>query len=181
MDSNNFKEYRAEVLKLHKPRCSKDTTTLYSKEIIRRIKRNTKVDIDEDTYSKLIRRINELLIDCLFEGESITLPHKMGFITIYQYETKVTFNDGKLKRNMPIDWNKTLLAWHNNKKLESAKTLVRCLPGKVFSIKYTVPRGSYKNQYFFMFKPAKQLKQRLKEQINTNKGVPAYEYRFYNN
>lgn len=177
----DFSEYRKHILKVKEPRRSKETSTMVSKTIIRNIKKYYDISLQEDLYSKLIRYVNQLLSETLFEGSTIKFPYNMGFISLYKYKTGVIVNDGKLKRTMPIDWDKTLKAWYNNPKLKANKVLVRNLPGHIHRIQYTVPKGSYKHQTLYTFKPSRVLKNKLNKILQENKEVPAYEYGFYNN
>lgn len=180
---NNYKEYRARVLKISSPRNSKPTRTYVSKDIIRSIRKgNPKARIvDEDTYSKLIRRVNELLIDELFSTAKITLPYNMGDILIYSNTGKIYEHDGKLVRTMPVKWDETLRLWHSNKKASENHTLLRDLPKKVYRIKYSPKKVGFKNQQYYIFKPCRDIKLKLKSLLENNINIPAYEHGVYYN
>lgn len=180
---NDYKDFRARVLKLSSPRTSKSTRTYVSKEIIRSVRKKypkSKI-VDEDTYSKIIRRINELLIEELFKTAKITLPYNMGYIMLYSNEGKIYEQDGKLVRTMPVNWDNTLQLWHDNSKAFEKRTLLRDLPHRVYRVKYVTRKVGFKNQQYYIFKPCRELKTKLKNLLNNNIDIPSYEHGIYYN
>ena len=175
---NSYIEFRAGILKVTCPRRTKPTSTLTSKIIIRSIRNKypkSKV-VSEDTYSKIIRRINELLIEELLQGQIINLPYNMGNIILTSKQSKVFMKNGKLVRTAPINWEETLKLWYENSKAFNKKIRVRNLPSTIYRIRYCKSRVSFKNQQYYRFIPCRTLKLKLKELLNNNIGVPAYEY-----
>ena len=181
VSNETFEEFRARVLKVSSPRQSKRTGTFSSKSLIRKIRRENPEAkcLSEDNYSRMIRRINELLIEDLFKGYPIELPYNMGNIAIYSRMGKIYKKDDKLVRTMPIDWNATLKLWHKDSKAAENATVVRNLPAKIYRIKYHTKRVGYKNQQYYKFIPCRTLKQQLKELLINNIDVPAYEHGIY--
>jgi len=180
---NSYNEFRARVLKLSSPRNSKPTRTYVSKDIIRAIRRSdprAKI-VDEDTYSKIIRRINELLVEELFRTAKITLPYNMGEIYLCCNTGKIYEHEGKLVRTMPINWDSTLRLWHSNAKASEKKTLLRDLPKKVYRIRYSHNKVGFKNQQYYVFKPCRDIKLKLKNLLENNINIPAYEHGVYYN
>lgn len=179
--AETFKEFRARILKVSSPRHSKDTKTFNSKSLIRKIrKENSEAKcLSEDDYSRMIRRINELLIEDLFKGYPIELPYNMGSIAIYSRMGKIYKKEGKLIRTMPINWDSTLKLWHQDAKSAEKAIVLRDLPSKVYRIKYTPKRVGYKNQQYYKFIPCRTLKRQLMELLTNNIDVPAYEHGVY--
>lgn len=175
---NNYSEFRAKVLKVSSPRQTKQTNTFNSKFLIRSIRKNhpeAKV-LTEDAYSRMMRRIGELLIEDMFKGHPIKLPYNMGEIAIYSNMGKIYKREGKLIRTMPINWDNTLRLWHSNSKAAENHTLVRDLPSKVYRIRYKTERVGYKNRQYYKFIPNRTLKLQLKELLINQIDIPAYEY-----
>lgn len=181
--SSNYKEFRARILKVTSPRTSKPTRTYISKEIIRNVRKSDPKAriVDEDTYSKLIRRVNELLVEDLLNFAKISFPYNMGDIVLYCKEGKLYEVDGKLVRTMPIKWEETLKLWYDNPKALEKHTLLRDLPKKIYKIKYDTKRVGFKNQQYYTFKPCRELKLKLKKLLEANINIPAYEHGVYYN
>lgn len=175
---NSYSKFRADILKIASPRHTKPTSTLTSKMIIRSIRKTYSESriVSEDTYSKIIRRINELLIEELFKGQIITLPYNMGNIILTSKMSKIFMSNGKLVRTAPINWSETLKLWYNNSKAYNNKTKVRDLPTTIYRFRYTKSKIGFRNQQYYKFIPCRTLKLKLKELLNNNIGVPAYEY-----
>lgn len=175
--NSSYNEFRAEILKLSKPKRFKTTKTLHSKYIIRSVRKQYKESriLPEDTYSQLIRRIHELLIQELFENGSLKLPYRMGTVHITSLESKTYIVDGELIRTTPVNWKDTLKLWYSNEKARAKKVLLRDTPHIVYTIKWSRSRVGFKNQQYYKFLPCRALKLKLKEVVNT-KGVPSYEH-----
>lgn len=181
--NDSFQEFRARVLKISSPRNSKSTHTYVSKEIIRNIRKQyakAKV-VDEDTYSKIIRRINELLIEELFNTAKISLPYNMGDIALYSKDGKIYEDNGKLVRTMPVKWSESLKLWYTNPKALEKKVLIRDLPQRIYKIRHICKQVGFKNQQYYTFKPCRDLKLKLKKLLENNINVPAYEHGIYYN
>lgn len=179
--NQTYNDFRADVLKLTKPKRFKPTKTLYSKHIIRSIRKKYEKShiVPEDIYSQLIRRVNELLLDELFTRGSLRLPHHMGVIRIIVRKSSVYIEDGKLMRTTTVNWKETLKLWYENPKARDKKSLVRDVPQNVYRIRWNWVKTGFRNQQYYTFKPCRALKLKLKDIINT-KGVPSYERSIYN-
>jgi len=69
--------------------------------------------------------------------------------------------NGKLVTSLPIDWDKTLQLWYEDKEAFDNKTLVRIETEEVFKVYYNKQSANYNNKSFYEFKPNRELKRRL--------------------
>ena len=168
-------EFRREVLKVDKPRKSKETKTLNNYQIYSNIiKKNPYLSyIDKYKFVKIIRKVNQLLAEELLKYGCLQLPLKLGKLIISVYESKILYIDKNLIRTTHVNWDKTLDLWENNDKAKEKKTLVRDLPQNIYRVRWI--REGVKNTRCYTFKTCRSLKLKLKEKIN-KEGVPAYEY-----
>ncbi len=114
---------------------------------------------------KVIKRINELQAEQLAQGRSIHLPRQMGELEIRKFDSFVKFEDGKLKTNRAIDWNRTLQLWYNDEESRKNKVFVRTEDKKIFKIFYNRGCAKYNNKVFYEFKPNRALKNKIKNNI----------------
>ena len=178
---NSYAEYRSSVLKLKESRQTKKTKTFHSKYIIRNIKRKhlELKSLPEDVYSKMIRRINELLIEELLQGKVIKFPYLMGSLSIYSNESKMYLKDNKLIKTAPVKWNETLKLWYADTKAKDKKVLIKDSYIKIYKVVYKTRKYSYKNRIHYKFKTCRSLKNIIKNTLNNNINIPSYEHTIY--
>lgn len=121
--------------------------------------------ITEHEFYFIIRSLNNLIVEALSQGKDIILPERMGTLEIRKYSTYVKFDKGKLKTNLPIDWNKTLKLWDIDKESFDNKTLVRREIKEMFRINYNKRLANYNNKTFYQFKPNRNLRINLSHNI----------------
>lgn len=130
--------------------------------------------ISDKDYRALIRKINFLLGEELFKSGELKLPLNVGALRIYRKEIRPVIEEGKLVYNAPINWDATLELWATDKESKVSKTLVKVEPGYIYSIRYRHHRYRFKNKEYYLFRPNRGLKLRLKEKIQNNKTIPYY-------
>lgn len=80
--------------------------------------------VDIKTYLILTADYNKFLIDKVLEGKEVTLPSRMGTLSILGKEQKIRFNDeGKIVGLAP-DWVKTKELWESNEEAKKEKKLI---------------------------------------------------------
>ena len=121
--------------------------------------------ISEHDFYTIIRQVNNLLVDELLRGNDVKLPHKLGKLELRKYEKKVSFIDGRLCTNLPIDWDATLRLWAEDSEAYKEKILVRAEEKEVFKILYNKSKANYNNKSFYEFDANRDLKRRLKQRI----------------
>lgn len=81
--------------------------------------------ITEGQFYKLLRAVNEYMLEVLIKEQHIDLPNRLGSFTVISYRPEVKIVDGKLKTSLPVDWMKTLRLWYEDREAEKKKILVR--------------------------------------------------------
>lgn len=79
--------------------------------------------VDEKTYLKLTALYNKFLIKKALEGNEVTLPARLGTISIQGKKSKIRVIEGEVKGLAP-DWKKTKELWRENKEAKKRKQLV---------------------------------------------------------
>lgn len=131
--------------------------------------------LSKSEFSKIVNLTNTLLKETILKGKEVSLPMKMGHLEVRKFLTSVSFKDGKLKTNLPVDWQKTLQLWEEDKEAEAAKILVRRETPQIFRVFYHKGYATYKNKLFYNFSVNRQLKLELKKKI-LEEGFDAFTF-----
>ena len=162
-------DFRKKVLKLDKPRQHKVNNSLGVYDAYKWIRKNKWLDIGrpitEHEFYTIIRQVNNLLAENFLKGRDIILPHRLGTIELRKYETKMSFNNGKLHTNLPIDWDRTLKLWAEDEEAYKEKMLVKVEEKEIFKVFYNKGKANYNNKSFYEFEVNRDLKRRLKQRI----------------
>lgn len=121
--------------------------------------------LTEHQFYKIIRTINNYLGDSLIQGHDIHLPCSMGTLETRKYDVSFKFENGKVKTNLPIDWDKTLKLWAEDEEAFKEKTLVKMEEKEIFRVYYNRAKADYNNKSFYEFNINRDLKIRLKHKI----------------
>lgn len=175
----NYNEFIKDIKKVKKERHHKVTNSYGSKDAFhyyRKIKPDdSKYVLTDCQFLHIIRLINDDLRDLLIEGKDVTLPEQMGRLELRKITNTIKFVDGKIKTNLPIDWNATLKLWYNNPMCKERKQLVRQENTETFKVYYNKTKAKYNNKTFYEFDPNRLLKVNLKNNIKLNK-IDAFTY-----
>ena len=117
--------------------------------------------MNEYQYYKLIRTVNEYLIDLLFKDSRVSLPNHLGEIIIRKSAITVKIENGKVKTNRPINWEATIRLWFEDPEAERNKTLVRWEPDELYGIEYKKNGAIFPNKSFYDLQILRRIKQRL--------------------
>lgn len=94
------------------------------RESYRLYKKSVNNPIDIKTYLLLSADYNKFLIDKVLDGKEVTLPSRMGTLSILGKEQIIKYNEeGKITGLAP-DWVKTKKLWESNAKAKIKKQLV---------------------------------------------------------
>lgn len=160
-----YTEFKQEVQKINKSRIHKVTGSIGVYQAYKYIRKNKWFDIGrplkEGEFYRIIRKINTYLAEELSRGKEIKLPHRLGTLEIRKRPTRVAIVDGKLVTSLPIDWDKTLQLWYEDKEAFDNKTLIKIETEEVFKVYYNKQAANYNNKSFYEFKPNRELKRRL--------------------
>lgn len=161
----DYREFKQEVQKVDKSRIHKVTGSIGVYQSYKWIRKHKWLNIGrplkEGEFYRIVRRINSYLAEELSRGREIRLPHRMGSLEIRKRPTRVAIVDGKLVTSLPIDWDKTLKLWYEDKEAFDNKILVRIETEEVFKVYYNKQNANYNNKSFYEFKPNREIKRKL--------------------
>lgn len=130
--------------------------------------KDPKYILTESQYFSIIRKINNYLADRISQGLDVLLPCRMGLIEVRKYKAHISIKNNKVVSNLPIDWDKTLKLWYEDKESLNNKTLVKANVKEIFKIKYNKIKANYNNKAFYQFRVNREIKKRIKENIKNN-------------
>ena len=162
--------FRRKILKvddgghLHKIRNSIGIYDIY--KILRKNKwLNIGRPLTEHEFYTIIRQVNNSIADNIKKGNTIELPSFMGTFEILKYKSSIKFENGKLKTNLPIDSNRTLELWENDKEAFRDKTVLRYELDYIYKLKYNPYKAKFNNKTIFQFKFIRDIKQGISKEI----------------
>ncbi len=170
--------FRRKVLKLNESRNHKirNSNGVYS--AYKWIRKNKWLDlprpVTEHEFYTIIRQVNNLLADNILSGEDIIFPHRLGTIELRKYDARISFCEGKLITNLPIDWDRTLKLWSEDEEAYKERTLIKMEEKDLFKVFYNKKTANYENKSFMQFEVNRDLKRRLKQKIK-NRQVDAFK------
>lgn len=165
-----FSEFRKQVIGANNKKVHfKVTNSNGTKEAWRWIKKNKWLDIGQPIteleLGTIIKTINQHLQDQLLKGKDIVLPHRMGRIELRKFKATIKIKDNKVVTNLPINWEKTLELWWDDKEAYDNKVLIRHECRERFSIYYNRQCANFNNKSFYKFIPIRTIKKKLKDKI----------------
>lgn len=162
-------EFRKSILKVKDSRVHRVNNSYGVYDVYKYIRKNKWFDIGqpitEHQFYYIIRNINNLLSDSLVQGHDIKLPCKMGTIEVRKYDAVISINNGKVKTNLPVDWDKTLKLWSEDEEAYKERTLIKMEEKEIFKVHYNRIRADYNNKSYYEFIVNRDLKKRLKRKI----------------
>ena len=128
-ENKGLVEFLNSIKKVKESRSHKVTQSIGVYDAYKWIRKNKWLNIGrpltEHEFYNIIRRMNNYLAESLILGNDITLPNRMGRLELRKYDVRFSFKDGKVRSNLPIDWDKTLKLWHEDEEAYRDKTLVK--------------------------------------------------------
>lgn len=161
------------IKKVNESRKHKVTNSLGVYDAYKFIRKNKWFNIGrsltEHEFYSIIRKVNDYLADNFIHGSDIKLPCRMGRIELRKYDARIAIDEGKVRTNLPIDWDKTLKLWYEDEESYKNKTLVKMEEKEIFKVYYNKQLADYNNQTFYEFSANRDLKRRLKRRIKEGK------------
>ena len=85
---------------------------------------SSKNPVDIKTYITLCNEYNKFLIGKVLDGEEVTLPSRMGTLSIIGRKQKIQFDEEGNVKGLAPDWVKTKKLWDENPDAKKRKQLV---------------------------------------------------------
>ena len=162
-------EFRRKVLKVDGPRKHKVRNSWGIYDAYKYTRKNKWFDIGqpvtEHQFYSIIRKINNYLADLLLQGHDIELPCRMGTVEVRKYDASISIKDGKVRSNLPVDWDRTLKLWSEDEEAYKERTLIKVEEKEIFKVYYNRIKANYENKSFYEFAVNRDLKRRLKQKI----------------
>lgn len=161
-------DFRKEILKVNKSRVHKVHNSLGVYDGYKWLRKNKWLDIgyiSEHDYYAIIRTTNKALINNFFKTGSIKFPERMGELLLRKFPARIILDKGKMKTNLPVDWDATLNLWAEDKEAYSNKTLIRAEEKELFKVLYDKSKALYNNKSFYEFDINREVKLSLKSLI----------------
>lgn len=166
-------DFLSSVRKLNEPRVHKINHSLGVYDAYKWIRKNGWLNIGrpltEHEFYSIIRRINNYLADSFLRGQDIKFPHKMGQLELRKYNARFSIKDGKVRTNLPIDWDRTLKLWYEDEEAYKERTLVKVEEKEIYKVYYNKQLAHYQNMVFYEFKVNRELKKSIKQRIKEGK------------
>lgn len=129
--------------------------------------------ITEKQFYSIIRSVNKNVVKDLLLSKDIILPNRMGKLELRKRIPKIDFIDGKIKTNLPVDWNRTLNLWVEDQQAKKDKILIRHESKCIFKVLYNKHNATFNNKSFYTFTLNREVKKELKNKIINNQ-IDAY-------
>lgn len=174
-----YKDFIKDIKKVNNERHHKIQNSYGSKDAFHYYRqtrpKDSKYVLTDCQYLQIIRLINDDLRQFLIDGKDVTLPEKMGRLELRKTTNTIKFENGKLKTNLPVNWDATLKLWYDNPGCKNKKQLVRQESIETFKVYYNKNKANYNNKSFYEFSTNRELKIGLKKNIKLNK-IDAFKY-----
>lgn len=168
-----YEEFRKEVQHTNISRKHKITGSIGVYSAYKWLRKNKWLNIGrpltEHEFYSIIRRVNNYLADSFLRGQDIKFPHKMGQLELRKYDVRFSIEDGKVKTNLPIDWDRTLKLWYEDEEAYKERTLVKVEEKEIYKVYYNKQLADYQNMVFYEFKVNRELKKSIKQRIKEGK------------
>lgn len=164
---------REELLRLNGPRIHKVNKSLGVYDAYKWLRKRQWIDtsqrLTEHEFYSIIRRVNNYLAEGFLNGQDIKFPHRMGQLELRKYDARFSIEDGKVKTNLPIDWDRTLKLWCEDEEAYKSRTLIKREEKEIFKVHYNKAKADYTNKSFYQFNANRELKRTLKRNIKEGK------------
>lgn len=174
----DFNEFRKSTLKLNAERHHKIKNSIGVRNAYRWLQQNkwpgVNQPVSEKEFYKIIRSVNTLIAQKIIEGKDVKFPQKMGQLEVRKYTTYVKIDNGKIKTNRGIDWDKTLKLWYEDEEAKDNKILIKKEDSEQFTIFYNKSFANYNNKTLYQFKPNRALLLAVKQAGKEDK-IDAYK------
>ena len=171
--NNDFQEFSNSIKRVNDSRVHKVKNSYGVYDGFKYYRKNKpkehKYILTESQYFSIIRKVNELLGESLINGEDIILPYRLGRLEVRKYKARITTDGNKIKTNLPVDWDRTLKLWYEDKESYKNRTLIKVEEKEIYKVYYNRNVAEFTNKSFYQFDVNRELKRRLKQNIKEGK------------
>jgi len=132
--------------------------------------------LSRHNFSKVIDAMNLLVVESLLTNGSFRLPSGFGELKVSKIKSVTYLNeDDELVCTKPIDRAETFKLWYEDPECHENKVLVRHDVDYTFKLLHSRYNVRSKNAKYYYLKFGRDIKQKLKDRILTDKTFDAYE------
>ena len=124
-------------------------------------------NIDRRKYCDILRRIFELLVERMLDGEVIHLPHKCGKIFISARQYKSTRNKNGYIRKAAVNWGATKKYWAEHPEKKAEGLVIRFPKQDILYFPYF--NMGFRHHMMFSFRSSKPLRKKIQQYVEKNK------------
>ena len=132
----------------------------------------TKFPQDVKVYILIANAYMKFLIDKVIDGDEITLPARLGSLSIIGNKRKLKFTE-EGKPILPPNWAKTKKLWESNPKAKEEKKVVYCTNeetnGVVYKYLWSKNRVPIENKTLYALRMTRDNKRAVNKAIKANK------------
>lgn len=170
-DNEEWDDFKSQIQHLKDSRVHKVTKSIGVYQAYKYIRKHKWFNIGrpltEHEFYSIVRRINNYLADNLLSGQDIKFPCRMGQLELRKYDARFNIVDGKVKTNLPIDWDRTLRLWYEDEESYKNKTLIKMEEKEIYRVYYNKQLANYENKAFYEFQVNRDLKRNIKKRIKS--------------
>jgi hypothetical protein len=134
--------------------------------------------LSRHNFSKVIDAMNLLAVESLLNNGSFKLPSGLGELKISKIKSTTYLNENdELICTKPIDRAETFRLWYEDPECYEKRALVRADSEYTFKLMHSRFNVRSKNAKYYYVKFGRDIKQKLKNRILTDKNFDAYERR----
>lgn len=131
--------------------------------------KNNGGNLNRETYKKVFNLLMIKIGEQLLNLGEFNFHNSFGKLLLVKIKRKFNDYNGKLLPNTPINWQKTLELWCNDKNAKDSKLLIRTNEPYIYRCIYIKSSAKYKNKSIIKFSLCRTLKLKLKKEIEDNK------------
>lgn len=117
-------------------------------------KSQVETPVEEKEFLVIANGYMSFLMQKIVEGEEITMPAKLGTLSIQGVKKKLRFNRDGIPL-LPPNWAETKKLWDNNPEAKQTRKIVYCLneetDGVVYKLNWSKNRVPIENKLYYNF------------------------------
>ena len=161
----NFHDYDIQLRKVKEKKNKKYTNSYTTRDIFYIIQKNIKkLNITIETFSKIVKSINQRIAEKVIDGETVYLPSGMGRLSIGKSQVKIIKINGKYASTGIVDWKSTKKLWYEDEEAARDKIVIyfNQVKDDIFRFQYSKRNCRVKNLRYYVFRPHRKVKIQMK-------------------